>query len=489
MSRIRRFVLLAHRYLGIALGLLFVLWFASGIAMIYAGGMPRLSPRERLEHLPVVDLSRVHITPTAAGARAALFGEPDRVTLLMVMGRPAYRISGSGEQQTVFADTGELLGEVTRTDALSVAARFMHAPATPARYLGELDEADQWTISERGQAPFHKIAIDDAARTELYVSGQSGEVVMKTTRGTRALAWVSAIPHWLYLAPLRLKSRLWARVVEWASGLAAVTAFLGLVLGLLQMRVRYASWMRWHYVTGVVFGVFALTWAMSGFLSMSPFRWFDAGSGGGRAIPQTLSGGALDLSLFPPIDPSAWAAALGGRAAKVIELRRIQGEPYFVVRTDDGAPTLVHAAPVAVRREAFSIESLVERIGDGYPDARVLDGQLLSRYDAYYYSRDGERPLPVVRVRFGDADGTWVYVDGTGQLVARFTRRQRIERWLYHGLHSLDFPFWYDRRPLWDVVMIALLLGGLALSGIGVVIGWKRLGKKQTGRRLSLPAR
>ena len=35
----------------IPLSALFVLWFASGIVMMYAGGMPRLTPELRLERL------------------------------------------------------------------------------------------------------------------------------------------------------------------------------------------------------------------------------------------------------------------------------------------------------------------------------------------------------------------------------------------------------------------------------------------------------
>jgi hypothetical protein len=56
-----------------------------------------------------------------------------------------------------------------------------------------------------------------------------------------------------------------------------------------------------------------------------------------------------------------------------------------------------------------------------------------------------------------------------------FSRRERLQRWLYHGLHSLDFPFWYYRRPLWDVGVIALCGGGAALSLLGVVLGWRRV--------------
>jgi hypothetical protein len=51
--------------------------------------------------------------------------------------------------------------------------------------------------------------------------------------------------------------------------------------------------------------------------------------------------------------------------------------------------------------------------------------------------------------------------------------RSRMERWLYTGLHDLDFQALYQRRPLWDLVVILLSLGGLALSVTGVVAAWR----------------
>ena len=57
----------------------------------------------------------------------------------------------------------------------------------------------------------------------------------------------------------------------------------------------------------------------------------------------------------------------------------------------------------------------------------------------------------------------------------RQDRGGRWNRWLYHGLHNLDFPFLYYRRPLWDVVMIGLSIGGLALSATTLVPSWRRL--------------
>ena len=48
MSLLRRVLILSHRYAGLVLGLLVVMWFATGIVMMYAGGMPRLTPQMRL---------------------------------------------------------------------------------------------------------------------------------------------------------------------------------------------------------------------------------------------------------------------------------------------------------------------------------------------------------------------------------------------------------------------------------------------------------
>src|SRR2546428_87992 len=106
-------------------------------------------------------------------------------------------------------------------------------------------------------------------------------------------------------------------------------------------------------------------------------------------------------------------------------------------------------------------------------DVRMLESQLLSDYDSYYRPNEQRPPLPVLRVKFSDPDATWVYVDPRmNQVVRRFTRRQRLERWIYHGLHSLDFNFWYYNGAVWRATMVVLNAGGalpLAQAGIEVI--------------------
>jgi len=479
MVWLRKWMILIHRWLGIVLSLLFVVWFVSGIAMIYAGGMPSLTREARFEHLPPLDLSKVKLSPSEAVEKAELGRPPGGVILLNVMDRPAYRFSGR-DPVTVFADNGDLMEDVGEAEAMAIGGRFMNLPAGKLHYAGYFTEPDQWTVGERRQLPMHKITVDDAARTELYVSAARGEVGLLTTRGTRALAWVAAIPHWLYFTSLRSNGPLWSRVVIWSSGIGTLLALLGIVVGIIQFsrsnpHIPYAGWMRWHYITGAIFGVFTATWVFSGLLSMEPFP---AGEGAatGAGLRQALTGGPLDLSRFPAMSAAAWHQLLPGRSIKEIDFLRIQGNPHYVVRGVEAKPLVISADPFQIRKESFSIASLMSRVGQSTPGVPVAESQLLSQYDSYYYARGQERPLPVLRVKFADSDGTWIYIDpAMSQVVGRFTSRDRVERWLYHGLHSLDFPIWYYKRPLWDIGVIVLSLGGIATSGIGLYIGIKRV--------------
>ena len=509
MTTLRKLLILFHRYLGTALCLLFLMWFLTGIGMIYSRGMPRLTAQARLARMPVLDVSRITISPSDAAERAQLSGAPRRVAMQMVMDRPAYRFGGR-DTVTVFADNGDVLEEVSPVEATTIASRFMGVSEDKLHYLELVTKPDQWTLLQGRQMPLHKLAVDDDQHTELYVSAANAEVAVLTTRGSRALAWVSTIPHWLYFAALRTQSDLWYKVVVWLSGIGSVLALLGIVLGIVQFRYRtpvrlpYAGLMKWHYALGLFFGVLTLTWVFSGLLSMEPWKWTEEDEVLGN-IEDAFTGGRLDLAQFPAIDAAEWKQVIGARAVKEVQFARILGNPYYVVRTaHDGAPLLgapdgghqpyyvsrssdserlvVAARPLAIRNNAFTTDSITDRLKEAAPNVAITESALLTEYDSYYYSRDGEIQLPVVRVKFEDPAKTWVYVDPqVNQVVAQVQRNNRIERWLYNGLHSLDFPFWYYRRPLWDVGVILLSLGGAALSGIGVVLGLKRIVRNMKG--------
>jgi len=127
---------------------------------------------------------------------------------------------------------------------------------------------------------------------------------------------------------------------------------------------------------------------------------------------------------------------------------------------------------------AQSVESLMAWLQTALPDEKVVEQTLLTEYDDYYYSRGSQTPLPVLRVKYADPAQSWIYVDPEmSRVLGSVPKLARVERWLYNGLHSLDFKFWYSRRPLWDIGMIVLLLGGLASSAIGAFLGARRLAR------------
>ncbi len=499
----RRWLIVLHRYLGIGLGGLFVLWFASGIVMLYAGDMPNLAPDLRLLRAAPVDLTRVVLTAAEASRRATLPRPPATTTLVTILDRPAYRFTSGQTTRTVFADTGEVLTKLTVEQCRVLASRFARVSVADVEYVATLTRPDQWTLVDR-RMPVHKFRLGDELGTELYVAPELGEVTVMTTRRARLLAWLGAIPHWLYIPSLRLHRELWYQLIVWTSALGCVMTALGLLIGLLQVRRRtasgrrawipYAGWMRWHHLTGLAFGVFALTWVFSGLLSMEPFAWTRAT---GLAIGRSdFAGGPPDLAAFPPFDPARWPTDLGG-AVKAIEFVRVLGRPQYLVATvrepDDGVAAervvrsanaaqsvverwLVDPDSLSVRRELFDPSALLARLSAVAPSAPIVEVDWLRNYDAYYYARYGRvPPLPVLRVKLADPAASWLYLDPRlGTVAAVVSRSQRLERWLYHGLHSLDVVLPYESRGR-RVLAIVLSLGGLVTSGVGCWLGWTRL--------------
>ena len=115
------------------------------------------------------------------------------------------------------------------------------------------------------------------------------------------------------------------------------------------------------------------------------------------------------------------------------------------------------------------------------PEAEPTEVTWLTAHDAYYYERSRTSRLPALRVKFGDPDATWFYLDARdGSLALAETRASRVERWLYQGLHSLDFPRFYQASWIWYPVMVLLGLGGTALSLTSVIVGWRYLRGKAT---------
>lgn len=490
-TRIKRLLFLTHRWLGIVMCLLFAMWFVSGVVMMYVG-YPKLTDAERLRHLPALQADDALLSPHAALAKAGVSGPLKDLHLAAASGgRPVYLAQGGAGRSVIDARTGERLGAVNEAMALSSAAAFV-GTGVRLDYLGTIDE-DAFTHSRALDAhrPLHRVQAHDPDATLLYISGRTGEVVRDATRSERVWNYAGAWIHWLYPFRGNLFDRYWTDIVNWLSIVGIAMALTGTVIGILRWRFArpYRSgsrspysgpMMRWHHLSGLLFALVTITWIFSGLMSMNPWRVFDSGAPALKVetlelTAQDAAAGALLRSAGGSIRELRWTRALGGQTV-------------VLAHSGSGRPMLLDsrlARPVVL--DSSAVRAAAARL----LPAPVVRVEELRAYDLYYYAREAHtmtggagKPLPVLRVVFGDAHGTWVHVDPhTGSVVNKVDGKRRISRWLFAMLHSWDWPPLLERRPLWDLVLIFLSAGGTLLSATGIVIGWRRLGRKLGGSR------
>jgi hypothetical protein len=170
----RKALIYTHRWVGIGLTIVFVIWFFSGIVFMYVG-MPTLPAEERLLRMEPLDLSALRVGPSEAAAHAGLKA-PSRVRVAMLDGRPVHRLQSGSDWRMVYADTGAPLQGVTRDEAMAVMRRFVPEHAASLQYQDRLTDSDMWTLQSiiRNNMPMHRIGLGDDEGTEYYVSERTG---------------------------------------------------------------------------------------------------------------------------------------------------------------------------------------------------------------------------------------------------------------------------------------------------------------------------
>jgi hypothetical protein len=153
------------------------------------------------------------------------------------------------------------------------------------------------------------------------------------------------------------------------------------------------------------------------------------------------------------------------------------GTLHWMATFDDGSVRRLDAAGHIAPPSQLELAQAAQRIAG---DVGIAEQRLMNEEDTYYYSRQrrrfGEVVLPVYRVILNDDAQTRYYLDpSTGALLQRADATDRWRRWLFSGLHRLDFTDWMRLRPFRDIMMWLTLLGGLAVSATGVYLAVRRV--------------
>ncbi len=483
---VKKTVIFVHRWLGVCLCALFLLWFVSGVGMMY-WDFPHVSAADRLEHEFALNPTQVRLTPQDAYAQLKSSRPPSNVRLVPFDGRPAYRFRIGRAESIVYADTGEVLTACPPELTLRIASAWTNQPAATAKL--ELNtEEDQWTVSGQFRAlrPLRKYSWPDGQ--QVYVSTVTCDVVQYTTWKSRLGAYLGPIPHWLYFTPLRKRASQWTRLVIWTSGLATVAALLGMLVGVWMYSpskqyhhegspstIPYMGSKRWHMVLGLTFGSLACTWAFSGMLSMDPFPTLQTGDSTGLSsqLSRALRGRAPSLEPFAVKSPQEALLSLPPDfRAKELEFDSVLNKPVYFATAAPGHTLILPVDGQAVAE--FDHQAIIDALGKAAQPYKIMETRLVTQYESYYLDRHHSLPLPSIFVQFDDAERSMYYVDPkTARIVEGYNSHSRWNRWLYHGLHSINLPWLYRHRPAWDFVVLPLLLGGVALCITSLILAWR----------------
>jgi hypothetical protein len=452
MGPLARKVHRLHRWLGTGSFALLACWFASGAVMAVAP-FPSFREEERL--------ASAHALPAQDVA------VPAEVVAAVMSGERARLANVEGHATWIFGARDARRALPLRTFDQARAERELEARFGPVAWVERLEELDQWSVPQR-QLPLYRAGF--ANGDQAYLAARTGEIVQYTSQRERVLAWFGAIPHWVYFTSLRAQQELWRYVVLALSTLGMVATGSGLLAGLsVARRLRRTlrdPVLRWHQRLGLGFGLLAFSWLFSGALSLTPFQWSQV------EPPREL--------LTAGVEPTAATVSAALRSCQAV----------LDVRELELAPLAGHTYAVCAGRDATRLIELAD--GSMQPSLSLAGATLEREPDTYFYPQhDHAFPPAYLRLALRDEAGTTLYVDPErARLLAHHTDRKRLERWLYHGLHSLDLPGLYDHPWLWrGVIWVAMALG-FALSTLGGVMAWRRVRPRaRRVRALGVPLR
>ncbi|MDN4754065.1 PepSY domain-containing protein [Porphyromonadaceae bacterium W3.11] len=483
-----------HKWLGVIMAPLMVMWFISGFFMIFSG-FPRVENSSRFSLLDTLSstdslphasqLRSWYIQKTKSGAELTEIGIEKSPRGLFL------NLSGTEGNVMIEASNGEVAKVIKPSIEDIEEMTYRITQQSPMR-IDTLNNLEQWIpfSAQRAEFPIYKVAVNDGHDTHLYFSGQSGRLLQQTNSNNRLLACFGAIPHWLYFWPIRQNIDLWINIFIVLGIVGCLMIISGLVMGIFRTsQARKGKgkkwspykkrWYYWHHITGLIFGIFVLTWMFSGWMSLDKLpSWMTGPTPDkeyytlSRSLPIT-SGINLDFDKAIEIYPNAKRITYGsylGQGYYVIE----DGTSKEYVQIEDGI-----VQPLKVSEEQAKTYLTAE-----LPQVKIESCRTLTDYTANYLPHPKGRhkpPLPVFEVKTDD--GTTLYMASTEPRVQVTNKATVLNSWAYQKLHAFKFLWAYHHPALWMALMLILLSGGTLVSITGIVLAWNVLRRQFKGRK------
>lgn len=476
MGKIMKFLRKVHEMTGSAIVLFFLMWLVTGLVLLYHP-YPRVTEAQMYEKKEELPSS----LPSITSIQKRVDGEIRRLSLKQFQGQTLFSVATKDSTYVLNVDTAEAVKPITFQTIQEIACRWVDAPVL---WVDTLHEREQWILYTRYDKamPIYKFHFDDEAKTELFVSGKTGEVQQLTTRSERFWAWVGAIPHKLYIPSLRMHTEVWQNTISIISGICLLAAFSGWVLGICLWIKRYRKkhvwenpykkrWYRWHFSFGMIFGVFLIAWALSGIFAMQKVpQWLVPTEGeytfkssrlwGMKPLP--VSHYQLDYrtlkEAYPDLKEVEWT-----HFGQIPAYRLVHGNTELYV--DASGQDI---KPLQIPQEV--IKSGFQKIHGADTPITI---SLMTESDNYYLSRRLPLPLPVYKVEVEDANESVYYVSPETGYVRYLNKNKVVRKWLFNAIHYLDIDWLLARPWLWTICIWTLCIGCGVVCTTGLVLGCK----------------
>lgn len=476
-------MLFIHRILGTILSILFVVWFLSGLVMIYHT-FPRVSQADRLARL---DYLKADSLPSWRDLESRIpEGEKvEHVYLDSYLGETVFHIRTDKGNHDIPASLEDSVSTVVSPERINTVVTLWCK--APIQQIDTLYELDQWIPfgALKKEFPIYKFYFADQEKHQLYISSRTTSVLQFTSQKERFWAWLGAIPHWVYFTSLRQDVHVWTDTVIGLSGIGCIVCLSGIYLGIRNFRLARKRkmispykhfWYKWHHILGTVFGIFVLTFTFSGMMSLANVQdW-----GIREKLPfnpmaelRKLSPESLDY----PLDYRKVIASNPGRIRQ-LDWGNFGPVPFYSLQDGDKVVAIDARQSDRVNDLFLTAEEILPILREIYGDTYPMKTEWLQTSDTYYLARKRPVDLPVWKISILDADNSSYYINPYNGQVRYINTPKRWMHWMYPALHSLSIKFLVERPVLWQVVMWALMLGGTWVSVSGLVLAVKYIRRK-----------
>lgn len=489
-----------HKISGLVIALFFVMWFVSGIVLLYHK-YPKVDEQDTYRQAEVLDSHNLPSIYDMPGMT-----DTTKIKTLSVsrdLGNTVWTISAAssrkdnamdkrskGDKSFIF--TGDTLipqKKITAAQIDSIACLW--AASNAISKVDTLIERQQWILYDRFEKslPILRYHFDNTDKTEIFISMKNGEVVQASTKPERVWAYLGAIPHKFYIQGVRTNTERWKTIMLIGGLICLIAAMSGMYIGIYYIfinkkkRHTFASpfkkrmW-RYHHIAGLIFGIFLIGWGISGALSTQRIPKWMVDYEGDYTVSATKLWGKKPLKLkdykldyrkvfdkYPDVKSISWQH-FGKTPAYLV----VSGDKEYYVdasKTDKVVQLEISEAEIA---------SAVERY---FGDDVKFKMTLMDDYDEYYLSSKGQQPLPVWKVDIDNEDGSRLYVSPSDGYVKYLNENRVVKKWLFAACHYLDIKYFVLHRTLRYACLWILAIGCVFVIVTGVAIFFSKESKKR----------